>query len=123
MACAASADALPSCGPDPNTSDAGAAAAAQRVAQCNLDRGGTRGRASDFIPDDLRGGAAAARQGGYAEADKKLSPSRVQEERLASQAVGRTLPYLVYLPPGYDADLERRYPVLYMLHGLGGSYG
>jgi S-formylglutathione hydrolase FrmB len=27
----------------------------------------------------------------------------------------------VYLPPSYDADPTRRYPVLYLLHGFGGS--
>ncbi len=28
---------------------------------------------------------------------------------------------LVYLPPGYDSATERRYPVLYLLHGNGGN--
>lgn len=27
----------------------------------------------------------------------------------------------VYLPPGYDADVARKYPVLYLLHGSGGD--
>lgn len=27
----------------------------------------------------------------------------------------------VYLPPGYDGDTTRRYPVLYLLHGSGGD--
>jgi S-formylglutathione hydrolase FrmB len=27
----------------------------------------------------------------------------------------------VYLPPSYDAEATRRYPVLYLLHGFGGS--
>jgi len=39
-----------------------------------------------------------------------------------SAALGRTMPYLVYLPPGYDTEVGARYPVLYLLHGLGGSY-
>ena len=30
-------------------------------------------------------------------------------------------PVAVYLPPGYDASPQRRYPVLYLLHGIGGS--
>ena len=30
------------------------------------------------------------------------------------------MPYVVYLPPDYDTA-QRRYPVLYMLHGRGGS--
>ena len=38
-----------------------------------------------------------------------------------SAALGRTMPYGIYLPPGYDAA-SRRYPVLYMLHGGGGHY-
>lgn len=29
--------------------------------------------------------------------------------------------YTVYLPPGYDADAQRSYPVLYLLHGGGCS--
>jgi len=28
---------------------------------------------------------------------------------------------LIYLPPGYTAQTQRRYPVLYMLHGYGGA--
>lgn len=30
--------------------------------------------------------------------------------------------YAVYLPPGYEADTLRHYPVLYLLHGAGGSH-
>jgi S-formylglutathione hydrolase len=29
----------------------------------------------------------------------------------------------VYLPPSYSTDPSRRFPVLYLLHGIGGSYG
>jgi enterochelin esterase-like enzyme len=36
-----------------------------------------------------------------------------------SAALGRSLPSIVFLPPGYEAG-DERYPVLYMLHGLGG---
>jgi S-formylglutathione hydrolase FrmB len=32
------------------------------------------------------------------------------------------MPYTVYLPPGYDPTGTARYPVLYMLHGLGGDH-
>ncbi len=28
----------------------------------------------------------------------------------------------IYLPPGYDAHPEKRYPVVYLLHGFGGGY-
>ena len=37
-----------------------------------------------------------------------------------SAALGRTMPYLIYLPPGYATTTER-YPVLYMLHGMSGT--
>ncbi len=38
-----------------------------------------------------------------------------------SPALARTMPYFIYLPPGYGSE-DRRYPVLYMLHGNSGSY-
>jgi len=47
---------------------------------------------------------------------------RTVDQQLFSEAVGQSLPYRVYLPPGYDANTTPRYPVLYLLHGLGGSY-
>ncbi len=46
--------------------------------------------------------------------------SRVESRTFESASLHRTMPYLVYLPRGYDLT-ERRYPVLYMLHGMGGS--
>jgi len=41
---------------------------------------------------------------------------------MQSEALGRAMPYMVYLPPGYDSLAGERFPVLYLLHGLGGSY-
>ena len=38
-----------------------------------------------------------------------------------SRALDRDMPYFVYLPPGYETE-NRRYPVLYLLHGNSGSY-
>jgi enterochelin esterase-like enzyme len=38
-----------------------------------------------------------------------------------SSALARTMPYAVYLPPGYDADPNARFVTLYMLHGGSGS--
>jgi len=34
---------------------------------------------------------------------------------------GRWRPYMIYLPPSYSAFPQRRYPVVYMLHGNPGS--
>lgn len=39
-----------------------------------------------------------------------------------SPSVGRTLKYNVVLPKGYDADPDKRYPVLYLLHGYSSNY-
>jgi len=36
-----------------------------------------------------------------------------------SQVLGTQIPYCVVLPPSYDHEDTRRYPVLYFLHGLG----
>jgi S-formylglutathione hydrolase FrmB len=38
---------------------------------------------------------------------------------LPSKILVRTVPYCVLLPPSYDAEKTRRYPILYLLHGLG----
>lgn len=36
-----------------------------------------------------------------------------------SKILARSVPYCVLLPPTYDDEKTRRYPVLYLLHGLG----
>ncbi|CAA9573973.1 MAG: hypothetical protein AVDCRST_MAG88-2637 [uncultured Thermomicrobiales bacterium] len=45
----------------------------------------------------------------------------LQDAQFFSPTLGRAMPYGIYLPPGYDAGTAR-YPVLYMLHGIGGHY-
>lgn len=37
----------------------------------------------------------------------------------ASKILGHPVAYCVILPPSYDAEKTRRYPILYLLHGLG----
>lgn len=46
----------------------------------------------------------------------------LRDEKLASRIIGDTFTYRVYLPPDYLSAPQRRYPVLYMLHGAGGDY-
>ena len=36
-----------------------------------------------------------------------------------SKILARAVPYCVLLPPSYDVEKTRRYPILYLLHGLG----
>lgn len=37
----------------------------------------------------------------------------------SSKILGHSVAYCVILPPSYDAEKNRRYPILYLLHGLG----
>jgi putative tributyrin esterase len=39
-----------------------------------------------------------------------------------SPSVGRTLKYNIVLPKGYEANPDKRYPVLYLLHGYSSNY-
>ena len=46
--------------------------------------------------------------------------SRVATASFYSQAMNMPRSYEIYLPPSYGLALDRRYPVLYLLHGDGG---
>jgi enterochelin esterase-like enzyme len=59
---------------------------------------------------------ALTRIGDYVENDIAGS---LQERWFYSPELDRDMPYWIYLPPDYGIA-GRRYPVLYMLHGLGG---
>jgi enterochelin esterase-like enzyme len=48
-----------------------------------------------------------------------ISHGRLDLAEYDSRTVGTKRRMLVYLPPGYNADLK--YPVLYLLHGIGGN--
>jgi S-formylglutathione hydrolase FrmB len=45
----------------------------------------------------------------------------VETDSFSSAALGVTKQYLVYLPPSYASQPQRRYPVLYLLHGSPGT--
>jgi putative tributyrin esterase len=46
---------------------------------------------------------------------------RIECRSVKSRILHRTVRYCALLPPSYDSDKARRYPVLYFLHGLGGN--
>lgn len=48
-------------------------------------------------------------------------PTNVTHHTFRSASIKREVGYCLYLPPGYDKDTERRYPVIYHLHGAGGN--
>ena len=68
---------------------------------------------------NLTASAVQTRQAGAKQRDH-----RVQTVQFESKMVGKTLPYNVLLPVDYDqrAARTKRYPVLYLLHGLTGHY-
>ncbi len=59
-----------------------------------------------------------------AQVGRGMGGGRVETVQLKSKLVRATLPYDVVLPVHYEAEenRERRYPVLYLLHGLAGHY-
>ncbi len=61
---------------------------------------------------------------GLPQAKAGQTNSRVRTIAFESKLVGKTLPYSVLLPVDYDkpAARSKRYPVLYLLHGLFGHY-
>lgn len=50
-----------------------------------------------------------------------LSPAQVIDDRYPSPALGGTRRVIVVLPPGYDQQSHRRYPVVELLHGDPGA--
>jgi S-formylglutathione hydrolase FrmB len=48
-----------------------------------------------------------------------LAAGRVDCLSLSSKILGHPVGYCVLLPPSYETDKNRHYPVLYLLHGLG----
>ncbi len=48
--------------------------------------------------------------------------SRVVEGKMTSALLGVEKPYLVYLPAGYDANPDKKWPVLYLLHGASDTH-
>ena len=53
-------------------------------------------------------------------AKPRLAPAaRTECSALRSETLGHSVAYCVLLPPSYELEKARRYPTLYLLHGLG----
>lgn len=50
-----------------------------------------------------------------------FATERVACSSMKSTVLARSVGYCALLPPGYDAQASRKFPVLYFLHGLGGD--
>jgi endo-1,4-beta-xylanase len=48
-------------------------------------------------------------------------PVNVTHHTFTSASMKREVGYCLYLPPGYEKDTQRHYPVIYHLHGAGGN--
>ncbi|MCX7012370.1 MAG: alpha/beta hydrolase-fold protein [Candidatus Sumerlaeota bacterium] len=51
----------------------------------------------------------------------RTEPAGTHYRTITSELVGGEVSYLIYLPPDYENDAVRRYPVVYYLHGFGGN--
>jgi enterochelin esterase-like enzyme len=91
----------------------------QALAAALLTLGGVIAECA-FLPPRRR--ARAVAPGELAPVTPPFLWPRTQQRSFPSELLSRVMPYSVYLPPGYDAAPSARYPVLYMLHGLGGDY-
>jgi enterochelin esterase family protein len=49
--------------------------------------------------------------------------SRIEYATMSSAALGQDLKFAVQLPPSYDKDPKRKFPVVYFLHGMFGNEG
>jgi enterochelin esterase-like enzyme len=81
---------------------------------------GPGGRAPQPIvlaPDDVR--AVPDPPAGFAERRENIPHGRLEMIEYDSKTVGTRRKMNVYTPPGYDAS--KKYPVLYLLHGIGGD--
>ncbi|MCI0538451.1 MAG: prolyl oligopeptidase family serine peptidase [Verrucomicrobiales bacterium] len=54
-------------------------------------------------------------------AEPKAEPDGMKYRTFASKAAGTEVSYLIYLPPDYETAKAKHYPVVYWLHGRGGS--
>ena len=96
---------------------AAAAAQGNEAANPEQHRAGP-GSPALLAADDVR--AFPEPPAGFADAQPGIAQGAVEEFAYHSGVTGTQRKAMVYLPAGLAAD--RRYPVLYLLHGLGGNH-
>ncbi len=69
-------------------------------------------------PDPKPEATLASAPAGFDTRREGTAAGRVERIEFDSSVTGNKRPAMVYLPPGYSTD--REYPVLYLLHGIGG---
>ena len=78
---------------------------------------GNMGRPIVLGPDDVR--AFPDAPAGFNTRRDGVPAGRIEPFEYDSRVTGTRRKANVYLPPGYSSD--RKYPVLYLLHGIGGD--
>ncbi|MBE2215578.1 MAG: esterase family protein [Opitutaceae bacterium] len=92
--------------------------AQEKPAEVSADRARANfAREIVLAPDDVR--AFADAPDGYRAPREGIAHGRVETLEYDSAVTGTRRKATVYLPPGYTA--ERGYPVIYLLHGIGGD--
>jgi enterochelin esterase-like enzyme len=71
------------------------------------------------VPNPKPAATLAAAPDGFDARRDSVPRGTLESIEFDSSVVGDKRPATVYLPPGYSAD--REYPVLYLLHGIGGN--
>jgi len=56
---------------------------------------------------------------GFDSLKENIEHGKILTKEYKSSTVGTTRKFMIYTPPGFSAD--RKYPVLYLLHGIGGN--
>lgn len=51
-----------------------------------------------------------------------VQAGKLETRKLRSEALEREVQINILLPDGYESETDRRYPVIYLLHGYGGDY-
>lgn len=57
----------------------------------------------------------------FAQNPWEMQQSRVETGTLHSEVLGADRDYNIFLPKNYDTDTHKKYPVLYLLHGMMGT--
>ncbi len=88
------------------------------IASANAQPGG--GRFGQMPKIDVTFNDYVAAPAGFDQKTAGIERGTIEETEYASKTVGTTRKVTVYLPPKYDKS--KKYPVLYLLHGIGGDH-
>jgi enterochelin esterase-like enzyme len=101
------------------SSTVAAATPSAETAERNPERGRGRGFGGPIVLGEDDKPAFPAPPAGFDKAREGIERGKIELVEYESKSVGNTRKVNVYTPPGYSSD--KKYPVLYLLHGIGGD--